>query len=86
MGEQRRRVRSVDASASAAFVLLGLPDGMLGTAWPSMLATFGAPVGDLGLLIGTTSLAALGPAVTVLALIVVAAELALNRLAPVRPH
>ena len=67
-------------------MLLGLPDGMLGTAWPSMLATFGAPIGDLGLLIGTTSLAALGPAVTVLALIVVAAELALNRLAPVRPH
>ena len=38
----------------------------------------------LGLLIGTTSLAALGPAITVLALIVVAAELALNRLAPVQ--
>jgi fucose permease len=40
----------------------------------------------LGLLIGTTSLAALGPAVTVLALIVVAFELVLNRLAPVHPH
>jgi fucose permease len=39
----------------------------------------------IGLLIGATSLAALGPAVTVLALIVVAAELALNRLAPVQP-
>jgi fucose permease len=40
----------------------------------------------IGLLIGATSLAALGPAVTVLALIVVAFELALNRLAPIRPH
>jgi fucose permease len=40
----------------------------------------------IGLLIGSTSLAALGPAVTVLALILVAFELALNRLAPVHPH
>jgi hypothetical protein len=40
----------------------------------------------IGLLIGTTSLAALGPAITILALIVVAAELILNRLAPIRPH
>ncbi len=181
MGEQRRPVprprragrRGTDLLSLGSFVLLGLPDGMLGTAWPSMRATFGAPVGDLGLilliatagsvlvtafvgplirrlgvpavlaaavigfvvlggslagvfpalialtpirlgeqrahnviswqvgsaaaggaglsaviglLIGTTSLAALGPAVTVLALIVVAAELALNRLAPVHPH
>jgi fucose permease len=34
-----------------SFVVLGLPDGMLGTAWPSMRATFGAPVGDLGLVL-----------------------------------
>ena len=34
-----------------SFVLLGLPDGMLGTAWPSMRASFGAPVGDLGLVL-----------------------------------
>jgi len=26
-------------------VVLGLPDGILGTAWPSMRATFDAPVG-----------------------------------------
>ncbi len=32
-------------------MVLGLPDGMLGTAWPSMRATFGAPVGDLGLIL-----------------------------------
>jgi fucose permease len=51
MGEQRRRVRSVDVLSLGSFVLLGLPDGMLGTAWPSMRATFGAPVGDLGLIL-----------------------------------
>jgi fucose permease len=34
-----------------SFVILGLPDGMLGTAWPAMRGTFGAPVGDLGLLL-----------------------------------
>jgi fucose permease len=34
-----------------SFVALGLPDGMLGTAWPSMRVTFGAPVGDLGLIL-----------------------------------
>jgi fucose permease len=33
------------------FVVLGLPDGMLGTAWPSMRVTFGVPVGDLGLIL-----------------------------------
>jgi len=32
-------------------VVLGLPDGMLGTVWPSMRGTFGAPVGDLGLIL-----------------------------------
>jgi hypothetical protein len=42
--------------------------------------------GVLHLSAGATGLAALGPAVTVLALIVVAFELVLNRLAPIRPH
>jgi len=37
--------------ALGSFVVLGLPDGILGTAWPSMRATFGAPVGDLGLIL-----------------------------------
>jgi fucose permease len=48
--------RTADVLALASFVVLGLPDGMLGTAWPSMRVTFGAPVGDLGLilLIATT--------------------------------
>ncbi|MBV9095313.1 MAG: MFS transporter [Streptosporangiaceae bacterium] len=34
-----------------SFVALGLPDGMLGTAWPSMRVSFGAPVGGLGLIL-----------------------------------
>lgn len=38
----------------------------------------------IGLLIGVTSLAILGPALTVLAVLVVGAELILTRLAPVR--
>jgi fucose permease len=38
-----------------SFVVLGLPDGMLGTAWPSMRATFGAPVGELGLILLVTT-------------------------------
>ena len=38
-----------------SFVVLGMPDGMLGTAWPSMRATFGAPVGDLGLILLVTT-------------------------------
>jgi len=43
--------RRADALALANFVVLGLPDGMLGTAWPSMRETFAAPVGDLGLIL-----------------------------------
>ena len=35
--------RSSDLLSLGSFVILGLPDGMLGTAWPSMRATFGAP-------------------------------------------
>jgi fucose permease len=34
-----------------SFVVLGLPDGMLGTVWPSMRLTFGAPIGALGLIL-----------------------------------
>ena len=37
--------------ALAAFVALGLPDGMLGVAWPSMRGTFGRPLAALGLVL-----------------------------------
>src|ERR1700735_2148639 len=43
--------RGGDMLSLGSFVALGLPDGMLGTAWPSMRVTFGAPVGDLGLIL-----------------------------------
>jgi fucose permease len=36
-------------------VVLGLPDGMLGPAWPAMRATFGAPIADLGLILLVTT-------------------------------
>jgi fucose permease len=58
MGEQPRPgavSRSSDVLSLGSFVILGLPDGMLGTAWPSMRATFGAPVGDLGLILLITT-------------------------------
>ncbi len=39
-----------------AFISLGLPDGLLGVAWPSIRASFGIPLDSLGLLLvaGTT--------------------------------
>jgi fucose permease len=58
MGEQRRpfpRPRSADVLSLGSFVVLGLPDGMLGTAWPSMRTTFGASVGELGLILLITT-------------------------------
>src|ERR1700686_5852754 len=66
MGEQRQQAppgsgaarassgvsrRSSDVLSLTSFIVLGLPDGMLGTAWPAMRGTFGAPVGDLGLIL-----------------------------------
>jgi fucose permease len=37
--------------AYLAFISLGLPDGLLGVAWPSIRATFGLPVDALGALL-----------------------------------
>ena len=37
--------------AFLGFVSLGLPDGVLGVAWPSMRATFGVPLDRLGVLL-----------------------------------
>ncbi len=47
--------RSFDRLAMFTFVTLGLPDGMIGTAWPTLRHRFGVPLGDLGLilLVGT---------------------------------
>ncbi len=42
--------------AFLAFVSLGLPDGVLGIAWPSMRATFGVPLAQLGSLLAAAML------------------------------
>lgn len=48
--------RCLVALASLAFVALGLPDGLLGVAWPSMRATFVLPLEALGpLLVASTT-------------------------------
>src|SRR5579864_6372387 len=39
--------------AGLGFVSLGLPEGLLGVAWPSIRATFGLPLDALGLLLAT---------------------------------
>ncbi len=39
------------ALAYIAFISLGLPDGLLGVAWPSMRANFGIPLDSLGALL-----------------------------------
>jgi len=55
------RRKSVDALAMYAFIALGLPDGMLGTAWPSVRHSFHVPLEDLGVvgLAGTVGAVAL---------------------------
>jgi fucose permease len=37
-------------AAFYSFIVLGLPDGMMGVAWPSMSEAFGQPLGALGIL------------------------------------
>jgi fucose permease len=43
--------RRFDLLSLGTFIIVGLPDGMLGTAWPAMRQSFGVPVGDLGLIL-----------------------------------
>ncbi|MGO9295759.1 MAG: MFS transporter, partial [Streptosporangiaceae bacterium] len=47
--------RGLEVLSLSSFVVLGMPDGMLGTAWPAMRQSFGAPVGDLGLILVTAT-------------------------------
>lgn len=47
----RRRHLALVSLAFVAFVSLGLPDGVLGVAWPSVRHGFGLPVSRLGLLL-----------------------------------
>jgi fucose permease len=44
-------VRFLVVLCAFAFVSLGLPDGVLGVAWPSIRSTFGRDLDDLGLLL-----------------------------------
>jgi fucose permease len=48
------------AIALLAFASLGLPDGVLGVAWPSVRATFALPLGQLGVLLTATMVGYLG--------------------------
>jgi fucose permease len=52
----RRRIALLLALAYAAFISLGLPDGLTGVAWPSIRATFGLPLDALGALISTSTI------------------------------
>ena len=47
--------RILTALAFAAFISLGLPDGVLGVAWPSVQESFHLPVSHMGLLLAATS-------------------------------
>ena len=46
--------------AFLAFVSLGLPDGILGVAWPSIRTAFGVPHGQLGVLLAGALVARMG--------------------------
>jgi fucose permease len=45
------QAKTFDALAMYAFVVLGLPDGMIGTAWPAVRRGFHAPLEDLGIVL-----------------------------------
>lgn len=47
----RGRRRGFEVLAVSSFVGLGLPDGMIGTAWPTIHRSLGVPVADLGLVL-----------------------------------
>lgn len=51
---QSRRV--LVGLAFVAFISLGLPDGLLGVAWPSISTTFGVPLDALGVLLATSTM------------------------------
>lgn len=53
--ESRRPATVVLVTALMAFVVLGLPDGGLGVAWPTIRAEFGRSLADLGIVIASGS-------------------------------
>lgn len=50
-----RRKTGLIVMAYIAFISLGLPDGLLGVAWPSIRGEFGLPLDSLGLLLVATT-------------------------------
>jgi MFS family permease len=52
---RRRPGILLTALAFAGFVSLGLPDGVPGVAWPSVRATFGLAISQLGLLLAVSA-------------------------------
>lgn len=52
----RQRSALLVGLAYAAFISLGLPDGLTGVAWPSIRTTFGLPLDALGALITTATI------------------------------
>ncbi|GAB4195845.1 MAG: MFS transporter [Roseiflexaceae bacterium] len=52
----RKRAALLVGLAYAAFISLGLPDGLTGVGWPSIRATFGLPLDALGALVSTTTI------------------------------
>ncbi len=51
----RKRAALLVGLAFAAFISLGLPDGLTGVGWPSIRITFGLPLDALGALASTTT-------------------------------
>lgn len=47
----RKAAKLFDGLSMYAFVVLGLPDGMIGTAWPAVRRGFGAPLEDIGIIL-----------------------------------
>jgi fucose permease len=54
--------KALDALAMYAFVALGLPDGMIGTAWPAVRRGFHAPLEDLGIVLLVATFGAIASA------------------------
>jgi fucose permease len=56
--------------AYASFITIGLPDGMLGVAWPTLRTDFGQPLGALGVLVTGFTLGYLATSFTIGAIVI----------------
>ena len=65
-----RAGRSLGLIALLAFLSLGLPDGVLGVAWPSLRRSFALPMSQLGVLLAAAMVGYLGSSVASGALVV----------------